>query len=176
MIRNAVDPAIFHPARAREPLAGRRLRVIATSWSDNPRKGADVLEWLDANLDFDSFELTFAGNTQASFEQHPRRRRRCRRSSWPSCCARRTSTSRRAATTRARTRCSRHSRADCRLRSCAAAAIPSSSARRASASTTPEELPAVLARLRDELDERRAAIRVPSLADVADRYLEVLRG
>jgi hypothetical protein len=40
----------------------------------------------------------------------------------------------------------------------------------------PEELPDVLARLRDELDDRRAAIRVPALADVADRYLEVLRG
>jgi hypothetical protein len=30
--------------------------------------------------------------------------------------------------------------------------------------------------LRDELEERRAAIRVPALAEVADRYLEVLRG
>jgi glycosyltransferase involved in cell wall biosynthesis len=39
----------------------------------------------------------------------------------------------------------------------------------------PEELPHVLARLRDELDERRAAIDVPPLADVADRYLEALR-
>jgi hypothetical protein len=39
-----------------------------------------------------------------------------------------------------------------------------------------EELPAVLQRLRTELPERRAAIRVPALADVADRYLEVLRG
>jgi glycosyltransferase involved in cell wall biosynthesis len=41
---------------------------------------------------------------------------------------------------------------------------------------SPEELPGVLARLRDELDERRAAIRAPALADVADRYVEVLRG
>ena len=39
----------------------------------------------------------------------------------------------------------------------------------------PEELPTVLARLAAELDERRLAIRVPSLAEVADRYLEVLR-
>jgi glycosyltransferase involved in cell wall biosynthesis len=41
---------------------------------------------------------------------------------------------------------------------------------------SPEELPAVLRRLQEELGERRAAIRVPDLADVADRYLEVLRG
>jgi hypothetical protein len=38
-----------------------------------------------------------------------------------------------------------------------------------------EDLPAALERLRDKLDERRAAIRVPALADVADRYLEALR-
>jgi len=35
-------------------------------------------------------------------------------------------------------------------------------------------LPGVLARLRDELDVRRARIQVPALADVADRYLEAL--
>jgi glycosyltransferase involved in cell wall biosynthesis len=38
-----------------------------------------------------------------------------------------------------------------------------------------EELPAALDRLAAELETRRAAIRVPSLSDVADRYLEVLR-
>ena len=38
----------------------------------------------------------------------------------------------------------------------------------------PEELPDVLDRLVAELDERRAAIRVPRLEEIADRYLEVL--
>jgi hypothetical protein len=37
-------------------------------------------------------------------------------------------------------------------------------------------LPDVFAALRRELEVRRAAIRVPVLADVAERYLEVLRG
>src|SRR6266849_3298122 len=69
VIRNSVDPGIFHPPASRDALEGRRLRVIATSWSDNPRKGADILGWLDAHLDFDSFELTFAGNTNARFER-----------------------------------------------------------------------------------------------------------
>ncbi len=45
----------------------------------------------------------------------------------------------------------------------------------ASASTGPMTLPAALDRLAAELDERRAAIVVPALPDVADRYLEVLR-
>jgi hypothetical protein len=38
----------------------------------------------------------------------------------------------------------------------------------------PEELPRVLDRLVAELDERRSAIVVPPLADVADRYVETL--
>jgi hypothetical protein len=40
----------------------------------------------------------------------------------------------------------------------------------------PEEAGDALDRLVSELDERRASIRVPPLAEVADRYLEVLRG
>ena len=47
LIPNAVDPAIFHPPAEREPLAGRRVRIVSTSWSDNPNKGADVFAWLD---------------------------------------------------------------------------------------------------------------------------------
>jgi glycosyltransferase involved in cell wall biosynthesis len=38
-----------------------------------------------------------------------------------------------------------------------------------------EELPAVLEQLVNELAERRAAIRLASLSDVADSYLEVLQ-
>jgi glycosyltransferase involved in cell wall biosynthesis len=37
-----------------------------------------------------------------------------------------------------------------------------------------EELPDVLERLVAELEDRRGAIRVPSLSTVADRYLEIL--
>jgi glycosyltransferase involved in cell wall biosynthesis len=40
--------------------------------------------------------------------------------------------------------------------------------------TEPEELPGVLDRLVPELDDRRRAIRVLPLEEVADRYLEVL--
>ena len=38
-----------------------------------------------------------------------------------------------------------------------------------------EELPELLERLVDEIEERRAAITVPALEDVVSRYLEVLR-
>src|SRR4051794_21907838 len=50
VIHNTVDPTIFHPAHRREPLDGRPLRVIATSWSQNPRKGREILAWLDDRL------------------------------------------------------------------------------------------------------------------------------
>jgi glycosyltransferase involved in cell wall biosynthesis len=62
VIHNAVDSAIFHPPAARPSLAGRRLRLVATSWSDNPNKGAATYAQLGQHLDRDRFELTFVGN------------------------------------------------------------------------------------------------------------------
>jgi glycosyltransferase involved in cell wall biosynthesis len=69
VIPNAVDPAIFYPPATREPLDGRRVRLIATSWSDNPRKGGDALVWLDRNLDPARYEVTFAGRAPMAFER-----------------------------------------------------------------------------------------------------------
>jgi len=67
VIPNAVDPAIFHPW-GREPAAsGRRVRLIATSWSDNPRKGGPTLQWLDAHLDWGRYSMTFVGRTRHRF-------------------------------------------------------------------------------------------------------------
>ena len=67
VIRNAVDAEIFHPPVSREPLDGRRLRIIATSWSDNPRKGAETIRWLDEHLDPERHELTFVGRSAVRF-------------------------------------------------------------------------------------------------------------
>jgi glycosyltransferase involved in cell wall biosynthesis len=68
VVPNAVDPTIFHPPERREPLEGRRVRIVAASWSDNPRKGGDALAWLDRNLDAARYELTFAGRAPTRFE------------------------------------------------------------------------------------------------------------
>jgi len=68
VIPNAVDPAIFHRPSGREPLEGRKTRLVATSWSDNPRKGGDTLVWLDRNLDHTRYEVTFAGRALRKFE------------------------------------------------------------------------------------------------------------
>ncbi len=69
VIQNTVDPAIFHPPEQRESFAGRPVRVIASSWSQNPRKGGDVLAWLDRNLDPARFRLTFVGQSPQPFER-----------------------------------------------------------------------------------------------------------
>ncbi|MDD5135619.1 MAG: glycosyltransferase family 4 protein [Phycisphaerae bacterium] len=67
IIHNAVDGSIFHNNGRRDPIRGRKVRLITTSWSDNPRKGGAMYQWLDDNLDWNRYEYTFAGRTKASF-------------------------------------------------------------------------------------------------------------
>ena len=64
VIPNAADPILFHPGPARPHR--RPLRVIATSWSDNPRKGGAVYGWLDRHLDPATIQFTFVGRLSAS--------------------------------------------------------------------------------------------------------------
>jgi glycosyltransferase involved in cell wall biosynthesis len=174
VIPNAVDPAIFYRPPAREPLAGRRLRVITTSWSANPRKGAELLRWLDRNLDFDLYEVTFAGNTQATFERigvvGPL-------ASGPLADLLRAQDVYLAV--------SRDDPCSNALLEGLACGLPAAFLRSGGhpelvgkagiGFDDPQELPEVLARLAAEIEERRAAIRVPALSEVADRYSEVLR-
>jgi glycosyltransferase involved in cell wall biosynthesis len=175
VVRNTVDPEIFYPPETRDDLDGRRLRVIATSWSANPRKGADVLAWLDRNLDFDAFEVTFAGNTEQTFE---RVRVVGPVASAPLADLLRTHDVYLAA--------SRNDPCSNALLEGLACGLPAAYLRSGGhpelvgeagiGFDDPEELPATLARLRGELDARRAAIEVPRLDEVADRYLGALHG
>lgn len=69
IIRNAADPTVFH-ARDRAPyLTGPKVRVIATSWSTNPNKGADIYAWLDRHLDSSRYEVTFLGRSPVAFSR-----------------------------------------------------------------------------------------------------------
>ncbi|KAL3930853.1 MAG: hypothetical protein SGBAC_011580, partial [Bacillariaceae sp.] len=62
VIPNMIDEAIFYPPKeARASLAGRKIRIVATSHSDNQRKGFDTMLWMDENLDFDRYEMMFMG-------------------------------------------------------------------------------------------------------------------
>ena len=62
IIRNSVDPAVFHSHRRIPFEPGRKIRLIATSWSNNARKGGPIYKWLEDRLDWDRFEFTFVGN------------------------------------------------------------------------------------------------------------------
>jgi glycosyltransferase involved in cell wall biosynthesis len=173
VIPNAVDPAIFYRPPTSEPLGGR-LRVITTSWSANPRKGAELLRWVDRNLDFDFYEVTFAGNTQATFERigvvGPL-------ASGPLADLLRAHDIYLAV--------SRDDPCSNALLEGLACGLPAAFLRSGGhpelvgkagiGFDDPEELPEVLTRLAAEIEERRAAIRVPALSEVADRYSEVLR-
>jgi glycosyltransferase involved in cell wall biosynthesis len=173
VIPNAVDPDIFYPPASRSSVDGRRLRVIATSWSDNPRKGADILAWLDENLDFSEFEVTFAGNTSARFERI--------RHVGPLASEPLAGLLREHDVYVAPSRDDPCSNA---LLEALACGLPAAFLRSGGhpelvgeggiGFETAEELPSVLAQLRGQLEQRRAAISISTLSDVASRYLEVL--
>jgi glycosyltransferase involved in cell wall biosynthesis len=175
VIPNAADPSIFHPPAAREPLGERPVRVVAVSWSDNPRKGVDALAALGAVVDPSRFELTFVGRRPAALEGW----------SWAGLLA-------------SKELAELLRGMDCYVASsiddpCSNALVEALSCglpalfRRSGGHPElvgdggvgfdgPDDAPSALDHLVAELDVRRAAIAVPSLTDVADRYLEVLGG
>jgi len=69
IISNACNPNIFHPEGQSIPQKGEKIRIIASSWSDNPKKGGATLKWLEENLDWSRYELTFVGRTKVKFDK-----------------------------------------------------------------------------------------------------------
>lgn len=69
VIMNAVNSTIFYPKQQTVDInkLNGKIKIIATSWSDNARKGADVYKWLDDNLNFSIFDMTFVGNVKGNF-------------------------------------------------------------------------------------------------------------
>ena len=63
IIMNAADPHIFHPRGKSDFSQDRKVRLIATSWSNHINKGAPVYQWLDEYLDWERFEFTFVGQS-----------------------------------------------------------------------------------------------------------------
>lgn len=69
VVHNAVDPTVFFPEKSKLPLGSRKTRLISSSWSDNPNKGADVYKWLEEKLDWDRYEYTFVGRSPIRFDR-----------------------------------------------------------------------------------------------------------
>jgi glycosyltransferase involved in cell wall biosynthesis len=174
VIHNAVDPAIFHPPESREPLEGRKVRLVATSWSTNLRKGAEVLTWLDRHLDHERVELVFVGRPPARMDRI--------RVIGPLDSHALAEVLRRSDVYLAASRDDPCSNALLEALACGLPAAflhsgghPELVGEAGLGFDRPEELPDVLERLAAEVEDRRNAIRVPSLSTVADRYLELLR-
>lgn len=69
IIGNSPDPTIFYPCEYdKRSTSGEKIRLVASSWSNNLNKGFDVYEFLDNNLDFNRFEMTFIGNSPVNFK------------------------------------------------------------------------------------------------------------
>jgi glycosyltransferase involved in cell wall biosynthesis len=172
VITNAVDPRIFFPP-PRPRAIGARVRVISTSWSSNPNKGAATYVWLDEHLDHDRYEYTFVGRVGA--------RLRHIRVIPPLPSGRLAGMLREHdvyITASLRDPCSN---ALLEALACGLPAIyadsgghPEIVGEAGSAFRSPEEIPDLLDALVRDHAERRAAIRIPSLTEVADRYLEAL--
>ena len=175
VIPNAPDPALFYPASERVPLDGRPLRVVAVSWSDNPRKGVDALGALAATVDPGRFELTFVGRAPQGLK------------GWTSVAP--LGSEELAALLRgedayvAASLDDPCSNALLEALACGLPALYRSSGGHPElvgdagvGFEGPDDVAAALERLAGDIDACRAAIAVPALTDVADRYLEVLRG
>jgi glycosyltransferase involved in cell wall biosynthesis len=173
LIPNAVDDSIFHPPPSRAPLRRRRTKVVAMSWSDNPKKGGPTYAWLARNLDRARFEFTFVGRASepvaAEFVVGP------------------IGSSELAEILRRQdvyVTASRNEACSNAVLEALASGLPTLYVHSGSNGELvgdagfgferDDELPGLLGRLVDEYEERRARISILSLAEVADRYLDVL--
>ena len=175
VISNAVDHAIFHPPERRAPLAGRKVRLIASSWSDNRRKGAETLAWLDRHLDWERYEMTFVGQPSVRLERI--------RSVGPVTSLEVAELLRTHDVYVAPSRDDPCSNALLEALGCglpaaflASGGHPELVGEGGLPFEADDELPDVLDRLVEEIEERRAAISIPTIAEVADRYLATLSG
>lgn len=172
VITNAVDPRIFHPPSVRRPPAAK-LRLISTSWSDNPMKGAATYAWLDEHLDQRRYEYTFVGRVRATF-------RNIR--VVPPVASEELADRLRAHDVYVAA--SLNDPCSNALLEALACGLPAIYARSGGHSElvgegglgfeAAEEIPALLERLREEYDRRVAGIRSTDLAAIADDYLATL--
>ena len=67
IIINAPNPSIFYTKR-RSKCSTEKIKIIASSWSSNMRKGFEDYRWMDENIDFSKYEMIFIGNTPVEFQ------------------------------------------------------------------------------------------------------------
>jgi Glycosyl transferases group 1 len=173
VVHNACDPRIFHPGGRVPFRRDRKIRLIASSWSDNPKKGAPTYRRLEQHLDWSRFEFTFVGRTQVPFERirHVR----------PVPSNELADLLREHDVYVTATEHDAYSNALVEALSCGLPALYLDSGGSGEAVkdagfafAEPEEIPALLERLVDEYEDRQAAIALPTLGETADGYLRLL--
>lgn len=173
VVHNPVDSSIFN-ADGRAPFdRTRKIRIISTSWSDNPNKGAPVYKWLEDNVDWGRFEFTFVGRTPVEFERI--------RHVPPLPSRELADLLRQHDVFVTATQHDAYSNALVEALSCGLPAIylDSGGSREAVKDAgfgfaEREEIPDLLDRLVDEYERRQAAISLPTLTEIVDDYLETL--
>jgi glycosyltransferase involved in cell wall biosynthesis len=68
IITNAPDKRFFSLNNIKKGKVENKVKLIATSWSSNLRKGFEIYKYLDENLDFEKFTFTFVGNSPFQFK------------------------------------------------------------------------------------------------------------
>ncbi len=67
VVINAPNPHKFN-RQHRFSNSDPKIRLIATSWSSNWKKGFEIYKWLDEHLNFDRYQMTFIGNSPVQFK------------------------------------------------------------------------------------------------------------
>lgn len=70
VIMNASDASVFYPIRERlRDHKDKRVRIIASSFSSNWKKGFKTYQWMDEHLDFEKYEMVFVGRSPCEFKK-----------------------------------------------------------------------------------------------------------
>ena len=66
-----VSPSLSNRRRAEfyESVCVKPVKIMTSSWSTNWKKGFEILQYLDQNLDFDRVQISFAGNSPVQFQR-----------------------------------------------------------------------------------------------------------
>ena len=69
VIWNAPNDSIFNNNNRKPKPENEKIKIITASWSSNWRKGFDIFQYLDNNLNFNKYEMTFVGNSPINFKK-----------------------------------------------------------------------------------------------------------
>lgn len=175
VIPNATDPFVFH-ARGRLPFSKKRkIKLISVSWSDNVNKGAPVYQWLDERLDWGKYEYTFVGRLPFIFNHI--------RALAPVTSEELAKILRQHDIFITASRNDPCSNALIEALACGLPALylnsgghPEIVGEAGHFFETAEDIPALIDRAILEYESLQAAIKLPGISDVADRYLDILLG